>query len=64
LEETASDPVHSESEKNNCCRLAEVMYDTAIPPEKFHLTLITNRANQLATAISQTDCKLQPEIPA
>ena len=64
MEEKASDPVHSEAEKNNCTRLAEVIYDTAIPPEKFHLTLITNRANQLAGATSSSDCELLLGIPA
>mgnify|MGYP006381229353 FL=1 len=49
---------------NHCDQLAVMMYDTAIPLEKFYIKLMTDWTNQLAAATSSSDCELLLGIPA
>ena len=49
---------------NHCDQLAVMMYDTAIPLEKFYIKLMTDWTNQLAAATNSSDCELLLGIPA
>ena len=48
----------------HCGQLAVMMYDTAIPLEKFYVELMTDWTRQLVGAVRQTDCELLLGIPA
>ena len=47
-----------------CDQMAVMMYDTAIPLEKFYIKLMTDWSKQLINTISSTECKLLLGIPA
>lgn len=47
-----------------CDQMAVMMYDTAIPLEKFYIKLMTDWSKRLINTISSTDCKLLLGIPA
>ena len=49
---------------NHCDQLAVMMYDTAIPLEKFYIKLMTDWTNQLTAATRSSDCELLLGIPA
>ena len=49
---------------NHCDQLAVMMYDTAIPLEKFYIKLMTDWTKQLTTATSSSTCELLLGIPA
>ena len=49
---------------NHCDQLAVMMYDTAIPLEKFYIKLMTDWTNQLTTATRSSTCELLLGIPA
>jgi hypothetical protein len=44
--------------------MAVMMYDTAIPLEKFYIKLMTDWTRQLVTTISSINCELLLGIPA
>ena len=48
----------------NCDQLAVMMYDTAIPLEKFYIRLMTDWTNQLTAAVRSSGCELLLGIPA
>ena len=48
----------------HCDQLAVMMYDTAIPVEKFYIELMTDWTRQLAGAVRSTGCELLLGIPA
>ena len=48
----------------HCDQLAVMMYDTAIPLEKFYVKLMTDWTRQLAGAVCPTECELLLGIPA
>ena len=48
----------------HCDQLAVMMYDTAIPLEKFYVKLMTDWTRQLAGAVRSTGCKLLLGIPS
>ena len=47
-----------------CDQMAVMMYDTAIPLEKFYIKLMTDWTRQLVTTISSINCELLLGIPA
>ena len=47
-----------------CDQLAVMMYDTAIPLEKFYIKLMTDWTGQLVDAVRPTGCELLLGIPA
>ena len=47
-----------------CDQLAVMMYDTAIPLEKFYIKLMRDWTQQLTGAVNKTDCELLLGIPA
>ena len=47
-----------------CDQMAIMMYDTAIPLEKFYIKLMTDWTRQLVTTISSINCELLLGIPA
>ena len=49
---------------NHCDQLAVMMYDTAIPLEKFYIKLMTDWTKQLTTATRSSTCELLLGIPA
>ena len=49
---------------NHCDQLAVMMYDTAIPLEKFYIKLMTDWTKQLTTAARSSTCELLLGIPA
>ena len=49
---------------DHCDQLAVMMYDTAIPLEKFYIKLMTDWTDQLASAVSSGNCELLLGIPA
>ena len=49
---------------DHCDQLAVMMYDTAIPLEKFYIKLMTDWTKQLTTATSSSTCELLLGIPA
>ena len=48
----------------NCNQLAVMMYDTAIPLEKFYIKLMTDWTNQLTATVRSSGCELLLGIPA
>ena len=48
----------------HCDQLAVMMYDTAVPLEKFYVHLMTDWTKQLISATRHTDCELLLGIPA
>ena len=48
----------------HCDQLAVMMYDTAIPLEKFYIKLMTDWTNQLTATTRLSDCELLLGIPA
>ncbi len=48
----------------HCDQLAVMMYDTAIPLEKFYVKLMTDWTQQLVSAVRPTGCELLLGIPA
>ena len=48
----------------NCDQMAVMMYDTAIPLEKFYIKLMTDWTDQLARAFRSGKCELLLGIPA
>ena len=48
----------------NCDQMAVMMYDTAIPLEKFYIKLMTDWTDQLARAFRSSKCELLLGIPA
>ena len=48
----------------NCNQLAVMMYDTAIPLEKFYIKLMTDWTNQLTATVRSRGCELLLGIPA
>ena len=48
----------------HCDQLAVMMYDTAIPLEKFYINLMTDWTRELAGAVRPTGCELLLGIPA
>ena len=48
----------------HCDQLAVMMYDTAIPLEKFYIMLMTDWTRQLVGAVRPTGCELLLGIPA
>ena len=48
----------------HCDQLAVMMYDTAIPLEKFYIKLMTDWTQQLVGAVHPTGCELLLGIPA
>ena len=49
---------------NHCDQLAVMMYDTAIPLEKFYIKLMTDWTKQLTSATRSSTCELLLGIPA
>ena len=49
---------------NHCDQLAVMMYDTAIPLEKFYIKLMTDWTNQLTSATRSSSCELLLGVPA
>ena len=49
---------------NHCDQLAVMMYDTAIPLEKFYTKLMTDWTDQLAATVRSSNCELLLGIPA
>ena len=57
-------PAYINRVARHCDQLAVMMYDTAIPLEKFYVKLMTDWTRQLVGAVRPTGCELLLGIPA